>query len=58
MSDPMLEEIWRVREALIKQHGGLDGYFSYIQKLERARRQRDRQRKEKKSRRQKAAKSQ
>ncbi len=36
MSDPMLEEIWRVREELIRQHGGLDGYIKYVQKLERA----------------------
>lgn len=40
MADAILEEIWRVRENLIKQHGGLDGYFRYIRKLDRARRQR------------------
>ena len=38
MSDPILEEIWRVREELIKKHGGIDGYFKYVQKLDRARR--------------------
>jgi tetratricopeptide (TPR) repeat protein len=37
MSDPILEEIWRVRQELIKRHGGLDGYFAYVQKLDRAR---------------------
>ncbi len=42
MSDPILDEIWRVREELIKQHGGLQGYLTYIQKLDRARRQRGR----------------
>ena len=24
MADPILEEIWRVRQELIKRHGGLD----------------------------------
>ena len=42
MSDPILEEIWRVREELIKQHGGLEGYFAYVQKLDRAHRRRGR----------------
>ena len=36
MSDPMLDEIWRVREELFRQHGGLDGYIKHVQKLERA----------------------
>jgi hypothetical protein len=57
MADPILDEIWRVREALIKQHGGLDGYFDYIQQLERARRQREQRRRQKKGRRQSAKKS-
>lgn len=38
MSDPILEEIWRVREVLLKKHGGLDGYFKYVQQLDRQRR--------------------
>ncbi len=38
MPDPILDEIWRVREELLKKHGGLDGYFRYIQKLDRAHR--------------------
>jgi hypothetical protein len=40
MTDPILDEIWRVREELIKQHGGLDGYLAYVRKLDRAHRQR------------------
>ena len=40
MGDPILEEIWRVREALIKKHGGMDGYFRYVEKLDRERRRR------------------
>ena len=40
MADPILDEIRRVREDLIKKHGGLDGYFAYVQKLDRARRRR------------------
>ena len=37
MPDPILDEIWRVREQLIKQHGGIEQYFQYVQKLDRAR---------------------
>ena len=43
MTDPILEEIWRVREKLIQEHGGVDGYFQYIQQLDAARRRKDRQ---------------
>ena len=42
MADPILEEIWRVREELIKRHGGLEGYLAYVQKLDRAHRRRGR----------------
>jgi hypothetical protein len=42
MADPILDEIWRVRELLIKEHGGFDGYFAYVQKLDRARRRQQR----------------
>lgn len=38
MNDPILDEIARVRQELIKKHGGIDGYFAYIQKLDRAHR--------------------
>jgi len=54
MNDPILEEIWRVRQELIKQRGGLDGYFRYVQKIDRAHRQRGRSLKGKKTRRQRA----
>ena len=40
MRDPILEEIWRVREEQVKKHGGFDGYFKYVQKLDRAQRRR------------------
>ena len=40
MADPILDEIWRVREELVKKHGGPEGYFNYILKLDRARRRR------------------
>ena len=39
MADPILEEIWRVRESLVRRHGGVDGYVKYVQRLDRARRQ-------------------
>jgi len=45
MTDPILEEIWRVRDQLVKEHGGLKGYLDYIQKLDRARLQRERKKK-------------
>ena len=51
MSDPILEEIWRVRQELIKRHGGLKGYFAYAQKLDLARRRRGRGSKSQKARR-------
>lgn len=38
MHDPILEHLGKVREALIKKHGGLDGYFAYVQRLDRAKR--------------------
>ena len=37
MNDPMLEEIWRVREELIKRHGGVHGYLTYLRALDRER---------------------
>lgn len=43
--DPMLEEIWRVREHLLIDHGGWDGYVAHIKKLEAEQRQRLRRRK-------------
>jgi hypothetical protein len=42
MADPILDEIWRVREELVKKHGGLEGYLDHIQKLDRLRRRRQR----------------
>ena len=49
MADPILDEIWRAREELIKKHGGLDGYFAYIQKMDRARQRREERQRSKKS---------
>ena len=40
MADPILDEIWRVREELVKEHGGIHGFLDYIEKLDRARRRR------------------
>ena len=37
MSDPIIEEVWRVREELIKRYGGMDGYVKHIQAMDRAR---------------------
>ncbi len=35
MADPILDEIWRVREEMVTKHGGLKGYIRYIQELDR-----------------------
>ena len=45
MQDPILEEIWRVREELLKKYGGLHGYFEHLQALDRARLRRKKQQK-------------
>ena len=37
MRDPMLEEIWRVRDELIRRHGGVHGFLKYLQSLDRKR---------------------
>jgi hypothetical protein len=49
MPDSNLEEIWCVREELIKKHGGFDGYFPYIQKLDQARLRGEQEKKGKKA---------
>lgn len=36
MDDVIVEEVRRVREELIKQYGGIDGYFERCQAQERA----------------------
>jgi len=46
MSDPIFERIWRASDSLLKKHGGLDGYFKYVQRLHEAH---ERQRRKKKS---------
>ena len=43
-----------IREQLIQRHGGVKGYFRYVQKLDRSRRQRGRQQLPKKTARQNA----
>jgi hypothetical protein len=55
MHDPIMEEIWRVREELIKKHGGFENYFKYIQKLDRARLRREAQKRKKAAERRRAA---
>ena len=32
--DPVVEEIHRVREELLAEHGGMDGYMKHIQQLQ------------------------
>ena len=38
MKDPILDEIWRVRKQLIKDHGGLDGFLAHAQEVDLAHR--------------------
>jgi hypothetical protein len=35
MKDVIVEEVRRIREELIQQHGGIDGYFKHCQDQER-----------------------
>lgn len=35
ITDSNVEEVRRVREELIKRHGGLDGYMRHLQTVER-----------------------
>jgi hypothetical protein len=37
MTDPIVDEVRRVREDLIQQHGGLEGYLKFCQQQDRAR---------------------
>jgi hypothetical protein len=37
MHDPILEEVWRARERLLKQYGGIDGLIKHVQAMDRAR---------------------
>lgn len=49
MADEILDEIWRLREELVKKHGGMEGYWKYIQKLDRAHRARQKRAKAKRT---------
>lgn len=31
--DPIVEEIHQIREELLKEHGGMDGYMQHLQQL-------------------------
>jgi hypothetical protein len=53
MADEILDEIWRVREMLIKKFGGFDGFWKHVQKVDRAHRQRQRRKRTAKPRKQK-----
>ena len=35
MSDPLMEEIWRVRERLLVDHAGMEGLLKHVKKIER-----------------------
>jgi len=37
MTDPIVDEVRRVREELIERHGGLDGYLRYCAQQDRRR---------------------
>ena len=33
--DPIVEEIHKIRERLLEEHGGFEGYLEHIRKLQR-----------------------
>ena len=33
-NDPIVDEVHRIREELLKEHGGIDGYIRHLQQLE------------------------
>ena len=39
IEDPNVAEVRRVREQLIEQHGGLDGWIEHLQEMDRQRAQ-------------------
>jgi len=32
--DPVVEELHRIRESLLQEHGGLDGYVAYLREMQ------------------------
>jgi hypothetical protein len=49
MTDPIVDEVQRVREELLKRYGGIDGYFRHIQAMDRARLRREKARRQKRA---------
>lgn len=37
MSDPIMEQVWQVREQLLVEHGGMDGLLKHVKEMERER---------------------
>lgn len=48
MSDPILEEVWRVREELFRKYGGVEGLWKHLEAMDRARLRKERHRRRKK----------
>jgi hypothetical protein len=34
VKDPIVEEIHRIREELLRDHGGMDGYLQHLQEVQ------------------------
>lgn len=49
MQDPILDEIWRVREELLKRYGGLHGLIKHVQAMDRARLRKAKERRRKRT---------
>ena len=32
--DPVVEELHRIRESLLREHGGLDGYVAHVREMQ------------------------
>lgn len=44
IEDPIVDEVRRVRDKLVKRYGGLDGLVKHLQAMDRARLQKSKQR--------------
>lgn len=49
MTDPILDEVQRAREELLRRFGGIDGLFRHLQAMDRARLRRAKQRRGRKA---------
>jgi len=39
-NDPIVDELHKIREQLLEEHGGLEGYVAHLQKMQEAMKER------------------